>query len=356
MNQVSRNEELLDIASDYLNFVTRFFEPISVSAVHIYHSALELSPLSSIVRRLYCDLRHTPFPRVVTGIGDSWVQSIHLCSMRSGRPYTWTPCSRFVAALADEGVEIRDALSSELVSTLAASGAPVDSKLAYSSDGSLLAHLSDTLTIWDIQTGGIAKEVQCEKSYNNSMVWSSDGQTIGIAWDSAVHVYDVASGTMRFVGTLRSSGGLRLWAHDRSFRAMATALDWRASTVQIFEAGSDLTKIETFRFESRWLDHWIESFSPKTHQISIRTHEPSSLTFPDTDKFLVLDIRSSKCLLEERGNFKFHRFSSDGSLFITGTPGSLECWPGIATGCNRCLIIPAECQSRDHHYIVTLAL
>jgi hypothetical protein len=44
--------------------VTKFFEPINVSATHIYHSALELSPLSSIVRRLYYHQRHTPFPRV----------------------------------------------------------------------------------------------------------------------------------------------------------------------------------------------------------------------------------------------------------------------------------------------------
>ncbi|KAF9645947.1 hypothetical protein BDM02DRAFT_3062746, partial [Thelephora ganbajun] len=47
------HEELLDIARDYSHFVATFFEPISVSATHIYHSALELSPLSSIVRRRY---------------------------------------------------------------------------------------------------------------------------------------------------------------------------------------------------------------------------------------------------------------------------------------------------------------
>ena len=53
MNQVSRNEELLNTARDCFHFVTKFFEPISVSAAYIYHSALELSPLSSIIRRLY---------------------------------------------------------------------------------------------------------------------------------------------------------------------------------------------------------------------------------------------------------------------------------------------------------------
>ena len=42
-----------------------FFEFIDVSATHVYHSALELSPLSSVVRKLYYHRRPTPFPRVV---------------------------------------------------------------------------------------------------------------------------------------------------------------------------------------------------------------------------------------------------------------------------------------------------
>ncbi|KAF9649447.1 hypothetical protein BDM02DRAFT_3268766 [Thelephora ganbajun] len=49
LQEVSRNEELLDTVGDYSHFVRMFFEPISVSATHIYHSALELSPLLSIV-------------------------------------------------------------------------------------------------------------------------------------------------------------------------------------------------------------------------------------------------------------------------------------------------------------------
>jgi hypothetical protein len=49
MNQVAQNEQLLDTAKDCFRFVIKFFEPINVSATHIYHSALELTPLSSIV-------------------------------------------------------------------------------------------------------------------------------------------------------------------------------------------------------------------------------------------------------------------------------------------------------------------
>ena len=307
MDQVARNEELLDVARDYFNFVTGFFEPISVSAVHIYHSALELSPLSSIVRRFYYNRRHTHFPRVVTGIADSWNQSIHLSSMNNYHHYAWSPCGRFVAASVDERVEIRDASSSELVSTFTSASFDPLSELAYSPDGRLLAHLSDSLIIWDIQTGGIAKEVQCDMSYSDSMVWSLDGKAIGIIHGSAVCVYDVASGTMRSIGGLQSRDKPWIWAHDGTFRTMAIGLDGQDFAIEIFEVGFGLSKIESFRVRVvQWgVRYWIESFSPTTHRISIRPR----------DQLHVLDIRNSECLLEERNNFELDSFSSDGSLF-----------------------------------------
>ena len=48
-NQVAKDSQLRDTAQDYLHFVAKFFEPINASATHIYHSALELCPASSIV-------------------------------------------------------------------------------------------------------------------------------------------------------------------------------------------------------------------------------------------------------------------------------------------------------------------
>ena len=163
MNQVSGAEELLNTAKDCFHFVTKFFEPINIPAVHIYHSALELSPLSSIVRRLYYHRRHTPFPRVVAGIPDAWEEGIRLYAKHHYHAYTWSPCGRFIAAQTQETVEIRDPLSSELLSTLTQPKAGCTGRLAYSPDGYSLASLSNTsLTIWDVQTGGVTRDqMQC---------------------------------------------------------------------------------------------------------------------------------------------------------------------------------------------------
>jgi len=236
---------------------------------------------------------------------DSWDQSTHLA--HSSWSNAWSPCSQFVATSTDEGVKILDAFSSELVSTLTGSGVHTNSELAYSPDGCLLAHLSGTLIIWDVQTGGIVKEVQCDKSYSNSMVWSLDGKTIGIARGSTVHVYDIASGTMQSIGTLPSHDSLHLWAHGKSFQAMATGVDGQDLTIEIFKVGSDLTKIKSFHLQDQDL---IWSFSPTTYRISIRVG----------GKLRILNIWNSECLLEEGNRSETHSFSSDGSLFAAYLP------------------------------------
>lgn len=43
----------LDLTNDCSRFVTQYFGIISISAPHIYHSALVLTPRKSIVQELY---------------------------------------------------------------------------------------------------------------------------------------------------------------------------------------------------------------------------------------------------------------------------------------------------------------
>ena len=195
--QVFWNEELLDIARDYFHFVTKFFEPINVSATHIYHSTLELSPISSIVQRLYYHRRHTLFPRVVVGTADSWDQGICISNIPKDNPYTWSPCGQFVAVVSGEAVEIQDALSAEITSTLTTPNTLPNHGLTYSPDGRTLAGLSDTLTIWDVQTGGAVKGIQYNDFGDGSIVWLLDGKMIAIAKHSTrtAHIHNVVLST-----------------------------------------------------------------------------------------------------------------------------------------------------------------
>ena len=310
--------------------MTTFFGPINVSASHVYHSALELSPLSSIVRKLYYHQRLTPFPRVATGIPDSWDPSIAVSGVDYSREssITWSPCGRFVATQTKEVVETRDALTFELTSTLqpAQPTSRLKGALVYSPGGRFLACASNaTIIVWDIQTGGVAKEIQHNEAIVNSMVWSLDGRLIGtIGWGQegigglAVQ-YDVASGTALPPIVLRSQDNPHLWAHDKSFRIMTTVRDGEARTINVFDVGSALTKVESFPVQLVGRDSEIKSFSPATYRTSVWVYKKLS-------SLLILDIRTSKRLLDKGGAFTSHCFSPDGSLFAASSGGSVHIW------------------------------
>ncbi|KAF9645039.1 hypothetical protein BDM02DRAFT_3120843, partial [Thelephora ganbajun] len=323
LKKVSGNEELLDTARDYSCFVVTFFEPISVSATHIYHSALELSPLSSIVRKRYYCQRYSSLPRVIAGTWESWEEGIIIPSKDRCLSYTWSPCGQFIATESFEAVEIRDSLSLELLSTIPIPGG-IASLLAYSTDGRFIASLCGTsLVICDIQTGGVAKEIDHGGAGNRCLVWSLDGSTVAIVeskdtWTGTyiVHIYDVASGAKHSPGTLESTDEPQLWADGTSFRVMATRWGNGTCTINIFEVGSILTETECFHIETEYC--MIGSFSQTTHRISY-------LLF---DHLVILDIQGLRTLLEGEGYFALssHCFSPDGSLFAASENRGVHTW------------------------------
>jgi len=323
MNQVAKDKDLLDLAKDYFQFVTKFFEVIKASATHIYHSALKLSPTSSIIRKLYYHRRITCLPKVVMGVPDSWDQTITVSGKDDYNGLcTWSPCSRFVAAQTGKTVEIRNQLTLELITTLQSPEtiSHLTGPLAYSPDGRSIACASDTaIVVWDIQTGGVAKKFDCSAN-NISLVWSSNGMTICTInsedeTTSVVHTYNVSSGTtLSDPGTLPSGGKPHLWTHGESFRSMVVMEHDNSSTIRIFEVGSTLTEIESFT---------IDSPSPGTGAFSPTTRCISTLV---GDALYILDIRNSKRLLVKKGHFIFHCFSSDGSLFAASQESDVCIW------------------------------
>ena len=308
--------------------MTKFFKPIDASATHIYHSALELSPLSSIVRKLHYHRRPNPFPRVVVGTPDSWDPSVAISDSRHFLilSATWSRCGQFVVIPTEEIIEIRDALTSGLFSTLQ----PTEptSELIHeptcSPDGRSIACLSGAMIIiWDIQTGGVVKEIQRDAAGYTSLVWSLDGREIGAMscdpW--TMRVYDVVLGTALSHIKLQSHDRPYLWAHSKSFRVATTRIEDEALVIDIFEAWPAITRIESFRIESLGQYDSIKSFSPTTYRASFG---------PPDSRFLVLDIRSSECLLETEIHSRSHCFSSDGSFFAASSEDHIHIWKYIA--------------------------
>ena len=279
---------------------------------------------------------------MVVGTPDVWDECIHLSSEDYYHSYTWSPCGRFVAAGSLHTVEIRDPLSSELLSTLTPPNAGPSGKLAYSPDGRSIASPSWTsLIIWDIQTGGVAKEIERSSVDNISLAWSLDGGTIAaIFLDSdtnlalrirgntsttsyVVRVYDVASGTISSPGTFQSRTGPQLWAHGASFKVLTGESGDQHFSIETFEVGSTLTKDESFRIEPRSIYDTFQSFSPTTYRFSISNSIHNQVR--------ILDIRKSEYLLKELGEGKHfgndsHCFSPDGGLFATSSWSGVHIW------------------------------
>ena len=309
--------------------MTKFFEVIDVSATHIYHSALELSPLSSTVRRSYYDRRPTPFPRVAVGVPDSWDPNITISNIGfSPESTTWSPCGQFIATRTREVLEIRDALTLELLPAIQPTRptSQLTGTLAYSPDGCSIACASrSAIIIWDVQTGGVAGKIRCNMNHSAPLVWSLDGRIISTVvrdWGSDLSIvcrYDVVSGAALPLATIQSEDIPRIWAHGDSFLIMTATRDGEACTIDIFEVGSTLTKVESFLIRFGGRGHRINSFSPTTYRIS------SSVVVPDR-QLLVLDVRSSERLLMEMGDFESHCFSSDGSLFTASTMDHVHLW------------------------------
>ena len=129
---------LSDTTADCLRFVTEFFEVISQSGPHIYHSALPLAPHSSIVRKLYGHQMSSPMTRIVTGVPTAW-DSCVASAATTEKPLhaVWSPCGQFIACAFRNTIQVRDANTLEKVSVLGPSSKSVPRPFSISVLGSL---------------------------------------------------------------------------------------------------------------------------------------------------------------------------------------------------------------------------
>lgn len=270
------------------------------------------------------------------GIPDSWESRISLPANHSYYlSSTWSSCGQSIAAVAEGVVGIWDALSLKPLSTLQSNKVTAKFRhgLAFSPDGHFLAGCSDTgIVIWDTQTGGVVKEINCEITGSGlELAWALDGMSIStisprVLETFTMHIYDIATGTTLFSVTFQSRYKPYVWAQDKFFQiATTTPWDHKGFKINIFEAGSTLTKIKSFPFKSY---STLGTFSPTTYRMSVsipgdRSHSP---------EFLILNIHNSEVLLQETGSYRYFSFSPDANLFGAFTGDHLPIWR-YTSGC-----------------------
>ena len=295
----------LDLVNDYFRFVTRFIEVISVSAPHIYHSALPLAPRTSIVRKLYESYAY-PLARIVRGLPDSWEP---ITAATGVWEPVWSPCGRFIAILrpSDGTVDVVDGTTLAKLNTLSLGEAPRNRihMIRFSPDSRLLTVFHDmNLTSWDLQTGGCIGTSTLSASRDPSLgldnvlscTHSVDGKTIAVAHRNLpswiISIFDLPSGTQACPH--RSPEGHivgQIWTHGERLRFAVV----RESSIVIQETGftssAVLDEVESFPAPPESMEHGHRSiFLPSL----------SRMAFSSSQKIWVWDARRSKFLLKYR--------------------------------------------------------
>ena len=320
--------------------MTGFFEVITISAPHIYHSALLLSPQTSITRTLYGS-QANPLVRVIQGIPTSWDPCTGNTKVSSSITHAvWSPCGKFLAIGRRHGIEILDAVTLEQHCTMHPNCKLVPSALIFSPDGRLLtAHdYSDkpphNIVTWDIQTGGVINCISagddlgsvCSLSYsecgkmvgvlfkrmNPSQATDADGYIID-TYTYSIVIYNLLSGTCISSHLVQEPITLTTWTHGEHIQFTAI----KSESIIIWEIGfvSSCTPTEVGTLPIP--DNFPEDPSGK-----------NLLLFPDLSQFafflgqrvLVWDVQNHKSLLDSEDivDPKNMTFSPDGHFFLCG--------------------------------------
>ena len=327
----------LDLARDYSRFVIAFFDVIATSAPHIYHSALPLSPRSSMVREKF-EKCARPLARVVHGLPVLWEPVVAtVCSEGFGGTVVWSPCNRFIAVAKSAVVEIRDAATLILLSTFEFPPGHGVLSLSFSPDSRFLTQFNrEDLVTWDLQTGGSAGTISPEgllaEHSDFSSTYSMGGEVLAV-------VYLDESREKTFVAT-HDLSTRRTHLHRVSEGRILSPIWTQGEFLRFATLKSGHITIWQAEFTSTHTPQVVESL-PAPGEIADAAFERSQflptlsrLAVALEDALLVWDARDSKILLKA-SPFPSTRmsFSSDGRFFAhTSTGGQVHVWKESPAG------------------------
>ena len=170
---------LHSLATDCLQFSMHFFHPIQQSAQHIYHTALPLLPTSSHLQKFHLqsvvdNQLSCVASFICIGAPSTWGLLLRTIDVRPRQLTCITTSGQSIIAGCGDIVNIYDAVTGVLQQSLSHSEAVT--KIQASPDGStlFLAH-SSSVTMWDVQTGGLVHTFTIQSEVNDIAVSTSDG-------------------------------------------------------------------------------------------------------------------------------------------------------------------------------------
>ena len=339
----------LDLARDCTHFVFTFFDVINLSAPHIYHSALSLSPQTSIICKTYKQYAR-PFFRVVRGVPVSWepvAATAYLDDFKG--EVVWSPCSRFAAVTNHQSIQVVDSVTLSPLGIFQHSlpDPKIFQLLGFSPDSRCLTLFeSVSLTSWDLQTGGLLGIIPSEQDSSttpSSFTHSKDGNAVAVTYEHQssdgsscailISSYDFFSGT--HMGTHPIPGqkiAYPIWTQDEYLKFATISPESIRIWQSAFTLNSPPVEVESLPIPDEVFNGCHFLFLPTLSQ----------LAFILEDTIQVWDAKASKFLLKSdpmpvmssmSGPYPTGSFSSDGCFFAwANTAGSVYVWKESSTG------------------------
>jgi WD40 repeat protein len=191
---------LLKLIDDCERFVLRFFDVINESAMHIYHSALPWSPMSSLTRQLY-QMQMTTEVKLVNAIDANWDACLReIPYLGTLNAIAFSHKGSALAVVSEEHVKIFEAGTG--VATFEIDESVIS--VAFSPDDDMLVcgFEDGTVRVWDVQTSGIVHSFEGHVEEVFSTVFSPCGSMIvSGSGDKMVRIWDMSLGCCKCVLT-----------------------------------------------------------------------------------------------------------------------------------------------------------
>ena len=344
--------------------MSAYYETISASSPHIYHSALALAPETSIVRKLYKS-HAQPFVRVIHGLPVSW-DAYAAATTRPSIIYlvAWSPCSRFVAIISSPSVttvHILDSVTLQKLQQLEFEFSIGDhlNKLIFSPDGHMLTSSGNNwreffIVSWDLRTGSAAGVIRWESQTVNNpgdIAYSATGKMVAVAipgYDkgfTSISICDVVSCEhLRDVQLPSNWIDCKFWSFAESLRVatlgrMASKELEQTPSITVWEIGfaaGTVSEVETLPVpESVIISKNDTMCFPQSaiHTQSPQSPRPIALVYhAPHEGVLVWDAQNSEILLNRYADgTRNPTFSSDGHFFAYSTPTEVHLWKDSPT-------------------------
>jgi len=347
---------MLNLIDDCFRFVTGYFDIISASSPHIYHSALALAPRKSTVRKLY-ESHAQPFMRIVHGLPMSWDTNTATTTRLSAIELAvWSPCNRFIAITCHgtTAVDVLDPITLQRVQTLES---PQDTStwhraVIFSPDSRILTCFSGcsvgcrhqcrelSVVSWDLQTGSVSSVIRWEgppreSQGNPSTAYSVNGEMVAVFCrylggpGANIFIFDIASGIHVHSHSLDNptplADGICTYGEFLQFatRSTTTITIWEVG----FTSGTTPMKVETLTIPDN--DEGVHGAPRPFHfRSSLRLlPAPRRLVLISADAVQVWDGRGSERLLHHRDfTFEEMTFSSGGHFFACSFGSDVYLW------------------------------